>query len=195
MEASKAAYGVEGEKSRKTSGDQFKGHKEEKLPDAMSRMLAFWLATQVENQKKALDTAVGALTEQHQDLAQRALQTVLNTGKQAENDRDMRAKMCSDVRYKDGQKSCIRWIVSVPAHPEFMQAMGALKQIKNLEGSAEQGRGRQSNDEQSSQINQGRSQGQRKRMWLLWPKETPKEVKSETSTARVRLCTKTALGA
>ena len=40
-----------------------------KKPDAMFRMLAFRLATLVENQNKALDTEVGALTEQHRDLA------------------------------------------------------------------------------------------------------------------------------
>ena len=90
MEASKTAYEAEGEKARKISGDQYKGHPEGKKPDAMFRMLAFRLATLEENQRMALDTAVAALME-HQDLAQRALQTVLNTGNQAENDRDMRA--------------------------------------------------------------------------------------------------------
>ena len=35
----------------------------------------------------------------------------------------MRAKRCFDVRYKDGQKSCIRWILAAPAHPELMQPM------------------------------------------------------------------------
>ena len=86
MEASKEAYGAEGEKVRKTSGDQFKKHPEGKKPDAMFRMLAFRLAAPVEKQKNDLDGAVGALKEQHQELAQRALQTVLITGRQAEND-------------------------------------------------------------------------------------------------------------
>ena len=79
MEASKTAYEAEGEKARQISGDQYKEHPEGKKPDAMFRMLSFRLATLVENQRKALDTAVGALMEQHQDLAQRALHTVLNT--------------------------------------------------------------------------------------------------------------------
>ena len=41
MAASKEAYGAEGEKARKTSGDQFKVHPEGQKPDAMFRMLAF----------------------------------------------------------------------------------------------------------------------------------------------------------
>ena len=46
--------------------------------------------------------------------------------------------------------------------------------------------------EQGSQGYQGRSQGRRKRRWLfLRPKKAPKEVNRETSTARVRPCTKT----
>ena len=87
----------------------------------------------MEKQKNDLDRAVGALKEQHQDLAQRALQTLLITGKQAENDRDMRAKRCFDVKYKDGQISCIRWILAAPAHPRFMQALNVLKQTRILE--------------------------------------------------------------
>ena len=59
--------------------------------------------------------------EQHQDLAQRALQTVLNTGMQAENDRDMRAKRCFDVEYKEGQKSRIRLILAAPAEAVQIQ--------------------------------------------------------------------------
>ena len=128
MDASKTAYVVEGERARKINGDQYRGHPEGKKPDAIFGMLAFRVATLVENQKMVLDTAVGALTEQHQDLAQRALLTVLNIGKQAENDRDMRAKRCFDERYKDGQKSCMRWILAVPADPEFMQAMSVRQE-------------------------------------------------------------------
>ena len=106
MEASKEAQGAEVEKARKTSSDQFKVHPEGKKPDAMFRMLAFGLAAPVEKQKNDLDGAVGALKEQYQELAQRALQTVLITGRQAENDKDMRAKRCFDVKYKDGQRQC-----------------------------------------------------------------------------------------
>ena len=134
MEASKEAYGAEGEKARKTSGDQFKGHLEGKKPDAMFRMLAFRLAALVEKQKKELDGAVGTLKEQYQETTQRALQTMLITGKQAEKDKDMRAKRCFDVKYnKDGQKQCIRWILAAPAHPEFMHAINTMKQTKIME--------------------------------------------------------------
>ena len=70
MEASKEAYGAEGEKARKTSGVQFKRHPEGKKPDAMFRMLAFRLAALVEKQKKELDGAVGTLKEQYQETAQ-----------------------------------------------------------------------------------------------------------------------------
>ena len=179
MEASKEAYGAEGEKARKTSGDQFKGHPEEKKPDAMFRMLAFRLAALVEKQKKELDGAVGAMKEQYQETAQRALQTMLITGKQAEKDKDMTAKRCFDVKYKDGQKQCIRWILAAPAHPEFMHALNVLKLCKS------RSREGQSNDEQGSQGYQGRSQGRQKRRWLfLRPKEAPKEVNRETSTAK-----------
>ena len=152
----------------------------------------------MEKQKNDLDGAVGSLegAEQYQELAQRALQTVLITGKQAEKDEDMRAKRCFDVQYKDGQRQCIRWILAVPAHPEFMHALNVLKQDKDTGSCANQGRGGQSHDEQGSQGHQGRSQGQWKRRWLiLRPKETPKEVNKGTSTARVRLCTKTMCGA
>ena len=45
----------------------------------------------------------------------------------------MRAKRCFDVRNKDDQKFCIRWISAVPAHPEFKQAMSVLKQTRILE--------------------------------------------------------------
>ena len=98
----------------------------------MFRMLVIRLAALVGSEKD-LDTAVEALTEQHHDLAQRALRTLLNTGKQVENNRDMMAKRCFDVRYKDCQKSCITWILAVPAHPEFMQAMSVLMQTRILE--------------------------------------------------------------
>ena len=133
MEASTEAYGAEGEKARKTSGDQFKGHPEGKKPDAMFRMLAFRLAALVEKQKKELDGALGTLKEQYQETAQRALQTMLITGKQSEKDKDMRAKRCFNVKYKDGQKQCIRWILAAPAHPEFMHAMNVMKQTKIME--------------------------------------------------------------
>ena len=52
----------------------------------------------MEQQKNDLDGAVGALKEQYQELAQRALLTVLTTGRQAENDKDMRAKRCFDAK-------------------------------------------------------------------------------------------------
>ena len=123
MEASKEAYGAEGEKAMKTSGDQFKGHPEGKKPHAMFKMLAFRLATLVEKQKKELDGAVGTLKEQNQETAQRALQTLLITGKQAEKDKDMRAKRCFGVKCGDGQKQCIRWILAAPDHPKFMHIM------------------------------------------------------------------------
>ena len=70
----------------------------------MFRMLAFRLAALVEKQKNDLDGAVGALKEQYQDLAQRVLQTVLVTGKQAMNDRDTKAKRCFDVKYHSRKK-------------------------------------------------------------------------------------------
>ena len=76
---------------------------------------------------------MGALKEQYQETAQRALQTVLITGKQAEKDKDMRAKRCFDVKYKDGQRQCIRWILAVPAHPEFTHALNIQKQTRILE--------------------------------------------------------------
>ena len=115
------------------SGDQFKEHPEGKKPDAMFRMLAFRLAALVEKQNKDLDGAVGALKEQYQETAKRALQTVLITGMQAEKDKDMRNKRCFDVNYKDGQKQCIRWILAAPVHPEFMHALNVLKQTRILE--------------------------------------------------------------
>ena len=133
MEASKEAYGAEGEKAKKTSGDHFKGHPEGKKPDAMFKMLAIRLAALVEKQKKELDGAVGALKEQYQETAQRALQTMLITGMQAEKDKDMRAKRCFDVKYKDGQKQCIKWILAAPAHSEFMHALNVLKQTRIME--------------------------------------------------------------
>ena len=80
-----------------------------------------------------LDGAVGTLKEQYQETAQRALQTMLITGKQAEKDKDMRAKRCFDVKYKDGQKQCIRWILAAPAHPEFMHALNIMMQTKIME--------------------------------------------------------------
>ena len=123
MEASKEAYGAEGEK----------GHPEGKKPDAMFRMLAFRPAALVEKQKNDLDGAVGALKEQHQELAQRALQTVLITSRQPDKDKDMWAKRCFDVKYKDGQRQCITWILAAPAHPEFMRALNVLKQTRILE--------------------------------------------------------------
>ena len=45
----------------------------------------------------------------------------------------MRAKRCFDVKYKDGQRSCIRWILTAPAHPEFMLALNVLKQTRILD--------------------------------------------------------------
>ena len=71
-----------------------------------------------------------------------------------------------------------------------------LEANKDTGSCANQGREGQSNDEQGSQGYQGRSQGRQKRRWLfLKPKEAPKEVNRETSTAKVRLCTKTESGA
>ena len=87
----------------------------------------------MEKQKKDLDGAVGALKEQYQEMAQRAPQRVLITGKQAEKDKDMRAKMCFDVKHKDGQRQSIRWILAAPVHPEFMHALNVLKQTRILE--------------------------------------------------------------
>ena len=52
MEASKEAYGAEGEKAWKSSGDQLKVHPQGKKPDAVFRMLAFRLAALVEKQKR-----------------------------------------------------------------------------------------------------------------------------------------------
>ena len=142
MEASKEAYGAEGEKVRKTSGDQFKGHPEGKKPDAMFRMLAFRLAALVQNQKRDLDGAVGALKEQYQETAQRALQTVLITGMQAEKGKDVRAKRCFDVKYKDGQKQCIRWI---PSSSGVHASIERPEANKDTGSCANQGRGGQSN--------------------------------------------------
>ena len=45
----------------------------------------------------------------------------------------MRAKRCFDVKYKDGQRSRIRWILEAPAPQEFMQALNVLKQTRILE--------------------------------------------------------------
>ena len=177
---------TEGEKARKTSGDQSTGHPEGKKPDAMSRMLAFRLASLVEKQKNNLDKAVGALKEQHQDLAQRALRTVLITGKQGPRGASMSDTKMAKDRASGGSASSSRVHASI----------GRPEEHKNRGSSADQGRGRQSNDEQGSQGNQRRSQGQRKRRWLLLrPIETSKEVNRETGTARVRLCTKTTCGA
>ena len=89
-------------------------------------MLAFRLANLV-------DTAVGALTEQHQDLARQVLQALLDTGLREEKDKDMRTKRYFDDSYKDDQQSCIKWIVAVLAHPEFMQALHVLERTRIME--------------------------------------------------------------
>ena len=184
MEASKEAYGAEGEKVRKSSGDQFKGHPEGEKPDAMFRMLASRLAALVEKQKKALDGAVGALMEQYQETTQRALQTVLIMGKQAEKEKDMRAKRCFDVKLQRRQET-MHQVDSGSASSSGVHASIERPEANKDTGScANQGRGGQSDDEQGSQGYQGRSQGRRKRRWLfLRPKETPKEVNRGTSTA------------
>ena len=151
-------------------------------PDAMFRMLAFRLAAPVEQQKNDLDGAVGALKEQYQELAQQALLTVLTTGRQAENDKDMRAKRCFDVKYKDGQRQCIIWILAAAAHPEFIHARIERPEANKDTGTcADQGRGGQSNDEQGSQGYHGRSQGQRKRRWLLAERSEQRDEHSKSS--------------
>ena len=148
----------------------------------------FRQATLMENQRMALDTAVGALMQRHQDLAQRALHPELNTSKQAENDRDTKAKKCCDSRYKDGQKSCIRWILAVPTHPEFVQAMSVLKQTRNLEAlqiKVEEDRATMS--KAAKEIKDALKASGSGSGSSSSPKETPKKMKYE----RDRLRTKT----
>ena len=110
---------------------------------------------------------------------------MLITGKQAEKDKDMRAKRCFDVKYKDGH---IRWILAAPAHPEFIHAMNVMKQTKIMEAvqiKVEEDRATMSKAPKISGTLSRPAEAE------VRPKEAPKEVKKETSTARVRLCTKT----
>ena len=193
MEASKEAYGAEGEKVRKTSGDQFKGHPEGKKPDAMFRMLAFIrLAALVQKQKKDLDGAVGALKEQYQETAQRALHHG-HASRERQRREGQEVLRCQIQR----RPETMHQVDSGSASSSGVHASIERPEANKDTGScANQGRGGQSNDEQGSQGYQGRFQGRRKRRWLLLrPKETPKEVNRATSTARVRLCTKTTCGA
>ena len=106
MEASKEAFEAEGEKSQEDQRRSVHGapRRKETRRDVQDAGIS---AGGTGGETKERPGRVGALKEQYQVLAQRALQTVLITGKQAENDRDMRAKRCFDVKCKDGQRSRI----------------------------------------------------------------------------------------
>ena len=96
------------------------------------RMLAYRIAETIETNDAKLDEEGQTLEQDPQPVVKSALEQLVKFGKRAEKDKGMRAKRCFSMNYEEAGKDKTKWVVSTPAHTEFMEAAGVLRRCALL---------------------------------------------------------------
>ena len=88
-------------------------------------MLAFRLSEHLESQATKLTTEI----EKHNNKADilAAIHQLTEFGKTTPTDMNVRAKRCFDLKVVHGKQAIRKWVVAVPAYPQWMSALHLVR--------------------------------------------------------------------